>query len=617
MRSLLCALLVVAGCEKAKHEDPTKQADALWALAPANMQLGIVVTPHGVGMLDHAWQDIHTFMRTAPELAPYSAKLDAMLTAGTGSTDLSLARAGLTAAKGAAIFMIDRKQGLFVVPLADRGKFLATVHGQKGSGEIDHWADFVCKPVKGVYACGNNEQVIDKLGTGKAPHLDARGDVELDLGPALSGQFTSFTGALQLERGGVVFRGTLHGIPDAFVALAGQPVQPRVDAGNTAGFIATSLAGAKDLAPPLPLGADVTLSSLVQSLAGPMTVTFAPPAFAFDARLPLVDPVPARTLIDHCAELLPPAMAPRSKDGTCSLPFWPLGVTLAAWIEKNTLHIAVTDPPKPSSVALSSIGSELAHGAWNNVVWGRGTLLAAPFAQLPPILFNAPKVRLGLRIAMMMSEVGFAGRIDGKDLHMVVVVRTAFANPDNVVAKLSSLPMDDILAGDGAKQAKAFAGTSTPLATDLKTGYIGLAAPLAMIAGYGAIVNRSKRTKRTEATSSFEQLGGALTRTYVQTGAFPIGEVGPTPAKSCCEGPNAHCLAEPKEWQADPWHALGFHPSEPKLFQYSYTSDGKTAEIDAIGDLDCDGIAITYRLKASGDHGMPHIAIEEPAPNTD
>lgn len=35
---------------------------------------GIVVTPRGVGMLDHAWQDIRTFLRTAPELAPYSAK---------------------------------------------------------------------------------------------------------------------------------------------------------------------------------------------------------------------------------------------------------------------------------------------------------------------------------------------------------------------------------------------------------------------------------------------------------------------------------------------------------------------------------------------------------------
>jgi hypothetical protein len=123
--------------------------------------------------------------------------------------------------------------------------------------------------------------------------------------------------------------------------------------------------------------------------------------------------------------------------------------------------------------------------------------------------------------------------------------------------------------------------------------------------------------KRTEAQISFEQLGGALTRIYVQTGAFPVGKVGPTPAKSCCEGPNMHCLADEKEWAAGPWHTLRFHPDEPKLFQYSYTSDGKTAEIDAIGDLDCDGTAITYRLKATSDHGMPHLDVEEPAPNSD
>jgi hypothetical protein len=622
MRRLLCALLVVAGCEKAKHVDSTKQADALWALAPANMQIGIVVTPRGVGMLDHAWQDIRTFMRTAPELAPAATKLDAALQLKTGSSELSLAGAGLTADKGAAVFVIDEHHTIVIFPLADRDTFLARVHVQRGSGAVDRLADdFVCKRIKGVYACGDTEQVIDAIGTLKSPpHLDARGDIEVvvEKGP-MSGPFGTATGALQLERGGFIVRGTMHDVPGPLATMLGQPVQARVDADHTAGFIALSLAGVKNLAPPVPIGAGVTLASLAQSLAGPTTITFAPGAMAFDARMPLVDPAPAQTLIDHCTEFLPPLAGATVKDGRCSIRLWPLPETLTAWIEKSTLHVAVTDAPKSGSVALTAIATELAHGTWNAAVWGRGTLVAAPFSSLPPMTFKQPEVRMGLRAATMFSETGIGVRVDGNDLHVVGVVRTAFANPDDVVAKLATIPMDDIFAGHGAERAKAFAGTATPLAADLKAGSVGMLAPLGLVSAITVpmMLDGRKRVKRTEAQISFEQLGGALTRTYVQTGAFPIGKVGPTPAASCCDGPNHYCLAEPEEWATGPWHALGFHPSEPKLFQYSYQSDGKTAEIDAIGDLDCDGIAITYRLKASGDHGMPHIAIEEPPPNTD
>ena len=621
MRRLLCALLVVAGCEKAKHQDSTKQADALWALAPANMQIGIVITPRGVGMLDHAWQDIRTFMHTAPELAPAAAKLDAVLQLKTGSTDISLASAGLTADKGAAMFVIDEHHSIVVLPLADRDKLLARVHVQRGSGAVDRLADdFVCKPIKGVYACGDTEQVVDAIGTLKTPpHPDTRGDVEVvvEKGP-MSGPLGTTMAALQLERGGFVARATIHDVPGPLAAMLGQPVQPRIDADHTAGFVALSLAGVKNLVPPVPIGAGVTLASLAQSIAGPMTMTIAPGRFGVDARLPLVDPAPAQALIDHCAELLPPIASATVKDGKCTIKLWPLPQTMSAWIERTTLHVAVADAPKPDPFALTSIAAELARGTWNLAVWGRGSLLASSFSMVPPMVFKSPDARMMTRALMMVSEVGLGARIEGNDLHALAVVRTAFANPDDVVAKLSTLPMDDIVADHGEDRAKAFAGAATPLATDLKAGAAGLTAPFGLVGGtFVAIMAPRKRVKRTEAQISFEQLGGALTRIYVQTGAFPAGKVGPTPAKSCCEGSNMHCLADEKEWAAGPWQALRFHPSEPKLFQYSYASDGKTAEIDAIGDLDCDGTAITYRLKATSDHGMPHLDVEEPAPNSD
>ena len=47
-------------------------------------------------------------------------------------------------------------------------------------------------------------------------------------------------------------------------------------------------------------------------------------------------------------------------------------------------------------------------------------------------------------------------------------------------------------------------------------------------------------------------------------------------------------------------------------FQYSYTSTPTMFEALAVGDLDCDGIAVTYRLVVDAPNGNPHERIEEP-----
>ena len=104
---------------------------------------------------------------------------------------------------------------------------------------------------------------------------------------------------------------------------------------------------------------------------------------------------------------------------------------------------------------------------------------------------------------------------------------------------------------------------------------------------------------------------------YADTGAFPVGDTGLTPPQPCCQGPQYKCDAGPKAWATGPWHALGFELTDPALFQYSYHSDGKTAEIRAVGDLDCDGNSITYRLQATPHDGQVQIDILQPPPNTD
>ena len=72
---------------------------------------------------------------------------------------------------------------------------------------------------------------------------------------------------------------------------------------------------------------------------------------------------------------------------------------------------------------------------------------------------------------------------------------------------------------------------------------------------------------------------------------------------------------DPKAWQLPIWQALDFEVSEPSLFQYRYHSDGQTAVVEAVGDLDCDTQMITYRLDVTAPNGNPRTVLTEPAPH--
>ena len=40
-------------------------------------------------------------------------------------------------------------------------------------------------------------------------------------------------------------------------------------------------------------------------------------------------------------------------------------------------------------------------------------------------------------------------------------------------------------------------------------------------------------------------------------------------------------------------------------------------QVAAVGDLDCDGIAITYTLSGTSDHGVATTSLTKPPPNSD
>jgi hypothetical protein len=76
----------------------------------------------------------------------------------------------------------------------------------------------------------------------------------------------------------------------------------------------------------------------------------------------------------------------------------------------------------------------------------------------------------------------------------------------------------------------------------------------------------------------------------------------------------------PELYASNPvWRELDFQISEPTLFQYSYrgSADGQSFVAKAIGDLDCDGVFITYELTGSVTNGTPSVTLTEPPPNSD
>lgn len=130
----------------------------------------------------------------------------------------------------------------------------------------------------------------------------------------------------------------------------------------------------------------------------------------------------------------------------------------------------------------------------------------------------------------------------------------------------------------------------------------------------------ASKSKMIEAKLQLTKLGKNL-KVYFQTeSTFPAGKAGPMPAAACCKGEGGKCAAVPADtWAADPiWNKLDFIIDEPTRFQYSYESDGKTATATAVGDLDCDGTMITYKLDMTVDaSGGPTMALTEPAPGAD
>ena len=75
---------------------------------------------------------------------------------------------------------------------------------------------------------------------------------------------------------------------------------------------------------------------------------------------------------------------------------------------------------------------------------------------------------------------------------------------------------------------------------------------------------------------------------------FPVS-VGPTPARSACQGgESVKTIPAPGMWDAPTWRGLAFGINDPFYYQYEYVSDGRSFTARATGDLNCDGHFSTF-----------------------
>lgn len=623
MRSLLAVVVFVVGCHEApsgSQAGATGDADALWALAPDGMTAGMIVTPRAITMIDHAWHDVRALLAREPELSEAASMLDHELAELGVAGELS--DLGLAPAKGAAMFTTGPGgDTLYVLPLADRDKWLAITHGIK-SNDGDHVKAMICNPVAAYYACASRSELFARIGKGKlrdqlAP-IGARGDFEFVAnGLPLIGKSLAVAGVAQLSRGMVVVRNAFGHLPPDVLEYVGAPTRPRVDEGRTSGFVLVDVRPFVPLLPP-------ELRDIGKTISGPITLIVNPDPDAFDLRTPLSDPAPVQALLARCGELDGVGgMTAKLVEGGCQLTIPSFEGTLEVWLEDGQLRIGTRHGAAPVAAGpLTPLGAEIAHGEWAFAMWGRGTAFAQ--GHVDPKVATLPQASAVLRVMSLFAEGGLALRLEGDRMTSVMALRTIWSNPDDVFARLAAIPTSALMTASAASSAKAIADAapSSPFASDFKAGTDGLMLTTAVtgIAAAFAIpslLDSMKKPRKLEAPTQLARIAKASKAYFAEAGGFPVGKV-VTPEKSCCTFPGAKCLAEPSAWtKSTVWSVLGFSIDQPTLFQYAYHSDGKSFTAEAIGDLDCDGTMITYQLAGKIEGGTVTTQLTEPAPNTD
>jgi hypothetical protein len=254
----LWALLLVAACGKsAAPADPTKDADALWAMRPENATSGFVVTPRALEHLEAGLVEVQRFLDATPELALARDMVNGAIKHQLGGAFTSLEDVGLDRTKGIAMFDAPGG-GVVVVPLKDRDK-LAKLSVPVGT-DPNKIGDLTCKTINAMLACSKNIPLLDQIGKTPVPKqittVGSRGDIEVMLVQPIEVGVT-----VRVDRGELIARGAIVAPPIVVQKLVGSS-KPRVAQGTTSAFIVATVESLLETMPDGPLLEDLSLSDL-------------------------------------------------------------------------------------------------------------------------------------------------------------------------------------------------------------------------------------------------------------------------------------------------------------------------------------------------------------------
>ncbi len=497
MKRLVVLALLAACGNKSKLEQRSGAVDALWDLAPDQTEVGIVASPRGAAAFEKSLAAVEE-LASHPDLASVKPEIDELATALYGSPTGKPADAGMTTDRGFAMF-ITSDGVIGVMPVADRDKFLASKHGKRGSGSgADSVNGNPCKPFRDVYVCVTSDKLFDRIGKGglrgKPALAGARGDLEIYAPalPLLGGTAGELAITAELGDGTMSMRGKYTGSAGGTLGKLAGAKAPRVDPKGTSGFVAIDIAKLIEGSPPIPLTNDVTLEDFTKTIKGPVTVAIPSGTVDLQIHVPLTDPAPANSVIEHCDQIEILDRTEQQQPGACRFRLQAASLLeLDAWVEGNELRLGAHKGPPSQGKAggTTAIGDELAAGDWSAMFWGRGTMLNVA-GVTPSSVDLPPEAALAIHGIALIDEFGAAIKLDNDGATFRLYVRTAWANPPEVVAKLTAISGGDIANGKVTDQAKAIvaAAPDSPFAADYAAGQGGLMVPAAVVGLVAAII---------------------------------------------------------------------------------------------------------------------------------
>jgi hypothetical protein len=264
-------------------------------------------------------------------------------------------------------------------------------------------------------------------------------------------------------------------------------VKPQIDAQHTSSFAVVDMKAWLPKTPDV-LVDDVTVEKLIDLLKGPMTIVTPAGAQTMTIEQTFTDAAAAKKVIEACDKVpvFSEWLSAKPDGAVCHVqaPNWEMPLDVK--IDAQTVEVGPTAKVEAKTVPLTAFGNKLAQGTWSLVFWGRGTMLAGQSktgsslgARQTAVEELSPEAAMVIRATSLLSELGLAVRqVEGR-IEINALVRTAFANPDDVVAKLLAITAKDVVQQKSQALAEPIASSAptSPFAADFAAGHVGLLVP--------------------------------------------------------------------------------------------------------------------------------------------